>query len=274
MKPSVAYFTAGELASIHHINKRTLHYYDEIGAFSPQLKGENGYRYYGFEQSMELEHVLALRELGMSIEEIKTYTGAPGSQAFCSLAAGKMEEIDRTIARLKQLKTAFKEKRDCLLRCDAIYHGKIELVDLPSQYLLMTPLELHFNTYENLAGRSREIMGHLRDAWSLCSYKKNCGSYLSVEKIRRGSWNSSDGIFTQVDARRKSLYKKPAGLFLRGYCVGDWDQIPAVYEKMLQEADRRPLSLGEYAFESGLNEFAITSEEEYITQIEISCIAS
>lgn len=269
MKPSVAYFTAGELAAIHHINKRTLHYYDEIGVFSPKFKGGNGYRYYGFEQSMELEHVLAFRELGMSIEEIKAYLSKPGPQAFCSLASAKLEEIDRSIARLKQLKTAFKEKRDALLRCDTVYHGMTELVDLPAQYLLLTPLSLQFDTDENLAKQSSDILAHLREAWSLSSYKKNCGSYLSVEKLRKGSRDSYEGVFTQVDVKRKKLYRRPAGRCLRGYCVGDWDQLPEIYKMMLQEAERQSLTPGNYAFESGLNEFAITGEEEYITRIEI-----
>ena len=40
------YFTAGQFARLHQLNKRTLHYYDDIGLFSPAYKGENGYRYY------------------------------------------------------------------------------------------------------------------------------------------------------------------------------------------------------------------------------------
>ena len=61
--------TVGQMARLHDINKRTLHYYDEIGLFSPKLKGENGYRYYTMDQMADLELILAFRELGMSIEE-------------------------------------------------------------------------------------------------------------------------------------------------------------------------------------------------------------
>lgn len=38
--------TISQFAKLHKVNKRTLHYYDEIGLFSPSSKGENGYRYY------------------------------------------------------------------------------------------------------------------------------------------------------------------------------------------------------------------------------------
>ncbi len=49
-------FTIKEFAQLHHLNKRTLHYYDEIQLFSPKIKKANGYRYYTPEQSGELEY--------------------------------------------------------------------------------------------------------------------------------------------------------------------------------------------------------------------------
>lgn len=55
------------------VNKRTLHYYDNIGLFSPCTKRENGYRYYEISQSIDFEYIRMLKELYMSIEEIKLY---------------------------------------------------------------------------------------------------------------------------------------------------------------------------------------------------------
>lgn len=271
MKNTFAYFTAGEFAKIHNLNKRTLHYYDEIGIFSPKYKGENGYRYYSFEQSIELENILALRELGMSIDEIKTYVQKPNSKDFCNIAFAKMEEIDKTIIRLKQLKKELKQKSETLMLCDEIYHGKIDLAYLPKQYLFLTKLSINFDTHENFLKQSSDILEHLREAWSFSSYRRNCGSYISIEKIKNGNFDIYDGIYTQVDAKRKNLYIKPQGQYLRGFCVGDWDNIPDVYEKMLDFAESQNLHLRGYAFESGLNEFAISNENEYITQIEILC---
>lgn len=63
--------SAGQFTSLHNINKRTLHYYDDIGLFSPSYKEKNGYRYYTYLQSPTLEMILTLRELGMSIKDIQ-----------------------------------------------------------------------------------------------------------------------------------------------------------------------------------------------------------
>lgn len=44
MKKSTKLLTTAEFAKLHEVNKRTLHYYDSIGLFSPAQKGENQYR--------------------------------------------------------------------------------------------------------------------------------------------------------------------------------------------------------------------------------------
>ena len=65
--------TTAQFAKLHEVNKRTLHYYDEIGLFRPLTKAENGYRYYDISQSIDFEYIRMLKELNMSIEEIETY---------------------------------------------------------------------------------------------------------------------------------------------------------------------------------------------------------
>ncbi|MGL5675301.1 MAG: MerR family transcriptional regulator [Cellulosilyticaceae bacterium] len=272
MKDNFAYFTTNEFAKLHHLNKRTLHYYDEIGLFSPKHKGDNGYRYYTFEQSMELENILALRELGMSILEIKDYTQNPNPSDFLKLAHQKIEEIDTTIAKLKKLKAVFVEKQDMLHLCSASYDTKIEMVDLKDEYLLLTPLPLHFQSEDALIQNTRPIMEHLRTAWEFCTYKKSCGSFISLDKVQAGEFAAYDGIFTVMDTKNKTLYRKPKGTYLRGFCLGDWDKIPDLYQKMFAFAEQHGLQLTDYAFERGLNEFMISKMEDYITQIEIRCI--
>ncbi len=64
------YFSSGEFARLTGVNKRTLHYYNDIGLFKPQLIGENGYHYYSGMQFAQLELILILRRVGLSIEEI------------------------------------------------------------------------------------------------------------------------------------------------------------------------------------------------------------
>ncbi len=66
--------TIGQFAALHGINKKTLMWYDEIGLFRPAaINSENGYRCYSYHQSSILETILLLRELDVSIGEIKGF---------------------------------------------------------------------------------------------------------------------------------------------------------------------------------------------------------
>lgn len=104
--------TTAQFAKLHGLNKRALHYYDEIGLFSPAFKGENGYRYYDYRQSMEFEYIRMLKDLHMSIEEIKEYESNPSSAGFLKIADTKLTEIEKEIQRLQMTAILYREERN------------------------------------------------------------------------------------------------------------------------------------------------------------------
>ena len=64
------YFTAGELAAIFNISKQSLLYYDKVNLLSPYIVSENGYRNYSIQQFLDLEIIVNLRALDISIANI------------------------------------------------------------------------------------------------------------------------------------------------------------------------------------------------------------
>lgn len=264
MKELPVRLTIAQFAALHKLNKRTLHYYDEIGLFSPKAKGENGYRYYELSQSVELETILMLKELNLSIEEIRNYVKAPGSKEFVDLADAKLEELDREINRLRNTRRILNRKRQQLLLCGTVQDGEIAIVQSPMEYLLVS------------ADLCREwdveiLMKHLRQAWDMEQYKVGCGSYISLEKVEKGCFEEYDGIFSPVQRGREDMncMVRPAGRYLCGYVKGDWGKIPGFYRKMLEFARDSNLKLTGFSYELGLNEFAAADFNEYMTQIMI-----
>src|SRR4029453_17104391 len=67
-------FTVGEFSRLAQVFKRLLRYYDEIGLLKP-IKNEQfpgyRYRYYRAEQLPALNRILALKELGLSLDQIQ-----------------------------------------------------------------------------------------------------------------------------------------------------------------------------------------------------------
>ena len=136
MKRETIRLTTAQFAKLHNVNKRTLHYYDYIGLFSPCHKGENGYRYYDYSQSIDFEYIRMLKEINLSIEEIKTFIHSFDEQRFLDTVSGKQKEIDMEIRKLKAVKSVLNQKKEHLLLCQQIIDMRIEVADLKEEYFV------------------------------------------------------------------------------------------------------------------------------------------
>ena len=61
----------GDFSKLSRVSVKTLRYYDEMGLLKPvEVDRFTGYRYYEFNQLPRLHRILALKDLGFSLEEI------------------------------------------------------------------------------------------------------------------------------------------------------------------------------------------------------------
>src|SRR5215467_750195 len=64
-------FRIGEFAQIAQVSGRQLRFYDQLGLLQPaHIDPQSGYRYYSIRQLPRLNSILALKELGLSLEQI------------------------------------------------------------------------------------------------------------------------------------------------------------------------------------------------------------
>lgn len=111
-------FKIGEFSKIAQVAVSQLRYYDEIGLLQPAKIDEwTGYRYYSAQQLPRLNRILALKELGMSLDQISRMLGdrvsAEEIRGMFSLKKAQAEQAvrDELIrlrsieARLQQIET-------------------------------------------------------------------------------------------------------------------------------------------------------------------------
>jgi DNA-binding transcriptional MerR regulator len=84
----------GELARRTGLTVRTLHHYDEIGLLRPSRHTGAGYRLYTARDIARLQQVVSLRQIGLSLEEIRDCLDRPGFSP--------LEVIDLHLARLRE----------------------------------------------------------------------------------------------------------------------------------------------------------------------------
>ena len=65
-------FDTGKFSRMARVSKRTLRYYDSIDLFKPiKVDSETGIRYYSAEQFADLNRIISLKELGLTLDQIR-----------------------------------------------------------------------------------------------------------------------------------------------------------------------------------------------------------
>lgn len=93
-------FKIGDFAIIAQIPSSQLRYYDEIDLFKPKhIDTQNGYRYYQIEQLADLNRIVALKNLGLSLDEVRHMLNNHVSNSdIRQLLELKKEEIEKRLA--------------------------------------------------------------------------------------------------------------------------------------------------------------------------------
>jgi len=101
--------TVKEISKLTGISARTLHYYDEIGLFTPTEKSEAGYRLYDDKALEKLQQILFFREFDIPLKEIKAIIENPNFdrnqilQMQKEMLTAKKERIEKLIISIDDI---------------------------------------------------------------------------------------------------------------------------------------------------------------------------
>jgi DNA-binding transcriptional MerR regulator len=93
-------FRIGEFSRIARVSGRLLRYYDSIGLLSPgRVDPATGYRYYTADQLGALNRILALKDLGLSLDEVaQLLKGEVSAEEIRGMLTLKKVELERTLS--------------------------------------------------------------------------------------------------------------------------------------------------------------------------------
>lgn len=105
---------AGELAAACGVSTDTLRHYERVGVLARPRRTQAGYRQYPADAVMRVRMVRRALALGFSLAElsrifrVRERGGAPCREVR-AMAAGKLEEIERQIEELRELRDYWRE---------------------------------------------------------------------------------------------------------------------------------------------------------------------
>ncbi len=260
------YFTTGEFAKLCGVKKDTLFHYDDIGLFSPAAVKENGYRYYSYRQFDTFSLISALREIGMSLKEIKKYLDRRSPQNLLSLLEEQSSAVDKKMEKLSAIKKLI----------DRTYKDTLFTIQINADSITVQHFKPSYGILSNDSSLAQATHSDFMESYvhfcqqNQLSITDNVGIILSSENIQNGQYNHISYLFMQSGSKKKPgqcLIRK-AGNYLVAYHKGSYDTTFQTYKKILRYCETHGIPLGDYFYEEYLlYEMAVKDEKDYLTRI-------
>src|SRR6056297_2951779 len=99
----------GEIANLFDVSTRTVRYYEEVGLLISHRDPDSQYRYYDERSSERLKKILVLRELGLSLNDIKIILEQPSTPIVSEILLAHLLKVQDEIKRQQMLEKALKQ---------------------------------------------------------------------------------------------------------------------------------------------------------------------
>lgn len=259
-------YRIGLFAQINHITVKTLRFYEEQGILLPaKTDEETGYRYYTMGQMDTLHRILALKEAGFTIEDIKRLETAEDKEA---LLRRKKNEI---LAKIAQLTLQLSKMEGYMSEGVASISFPVMIKRLPPVKCAI--MESTINSYDELFTLMPQMGEYMYECGCECAVPEYCFTAYLDDGFKE------DNIRIQT-CQAISAHKKDSDKLMfkvlpetDAACVfhrGSYSSLPETYAAVL-----RYVETNNYEICGNIRENYIDgiwnkdSEEEWLTEIQV-----
>ncbi len=257
----------GEMARFNRVSISTLRLYDKVGILKPcHTDPETNYRYYSIHQKARLDMIQYMKELGMSLGEIREILEKGDIQLIESTLISKKRQVKEEIAqmelRLGAISRAiesverFRKAPDC---------GMITVEYIPHRTIYVMHTDINFydhdiSVYEEILEELKEnIIGQGLPQVYYC----NAGTILPLKNFLKGEMVSHE-IFLFVDEafpEHQAVHRVDSGMYACIYLDRFDDEQEYAARLLAYCKEHRYVVCGDYLCEV-LTEFNVFDSEK------------
>lgn len=257
-----SYMPIKEFSRLTGIKRENLRYYDQIGLLSPEFRGENDYRYYTRSQLTTAYLIISLREIGISIDEIKKYIDIRTPEQMFSLFSAQKKHILTEIKKLKrilEIMQLYVDMAEDAIKYEEnsinIEYKKKEPIFLGPR-LSSDPLDDSAISFYNFAAENGIDVGY------------PLGAIINTESIESGEPLLVMHYYFKMKNDQNSY--KPEGKYAVFYGRCAYGESDDLYEKLFTFIKENNLRICSNAYEEyPLNELTTKDENQYCVKIEV-----
>lgn len=266
-------FTVGEIAKLSGLSKQTLIYYDKIDLFKPKIiDSNNGYRYYTASQIEVLDSILILKEIGLSLNEIKEFMQSRNSDNAVSLFKKQQLDIKNKIKQLSLIEKRLDYKLRTLNEFESIDEN-VQFFNLEkTEYLAIEPVASPHDLLAADIALKRLLSKATRNNYP---YYYQLGAMVAKENLRSRRYICFDYAFLplQVIPEKGVYHKKTKGIYARIYHQGPYKDITCTYDQLLETIQKEGYQMDSHSYEYYIIDSLTTKRtEDYITEIQVKVV--
>lgn len=262
-------FLIGELSKIFNISTDTLRYYDKINLIKPEHDENNDYRYYSIRNFFKLSRILFLKNLDISLGEIKKYMGNKNTNNLLSLLKKKEEEIDIKMNKLVNLKKKIQTKLELLENIEGEL-DQIIVKKIPQRigaFIDMNNVESDYEIKQTLK-RNEEYLKI--SSWFI---EGQIYTSLSKENMEKGILNKFRYFIeiVPIDSEFcKQLTVIPENEYVCVAFLGPYRDMGKHYQLLMRWIEENEYQIAGDSIEKNIVDYDFSdSENEYISEIQI-----
>lgn len=274
----------GEFAKISGVSKQTLIFYEKEGILTASYRDEKNYRYYALEQLEKIDRIVALREIGVSISEIRGYEEKKTPQNYIDMLESEEDRIESEIQKLKTMKAKIRDKIEATKK-GIILKDKTDphIEEQEAEYLLTYSLEdegkagckEEMPAFKGLGDdlitdRIVEFIKYIRQKDIKSGY--SIGGIIDGKCLAEKRFDRLSHLFirTKKKIRVKNFREKAKGTYATIIHRGPYCKTCEAYDRLFQFIDEKGLeTVADSYEESLLDMFNVEEEDEYVTKISI-----
>lgn len=259
-------YRIGVFSQMNKVTIKTLRHYDDIGLLKPhKIDESNGYRYYTSKQLPQLHQILALKEIGFTLDEIQLVINGVSEEKLLmkkkSELLCEMAELGKKIASIESYLT-----RDTL---NSDYH--VITKSLPEVIIASTRLQM--SGYQELFYKMPEMGLEMEKAGCECAEPTYCFTIYHDEGYREADIDAQ--LCEAVTERKADTDQVQFSVLPKvdlAACVlhkGPYDKLPLAYRAIvcfIEESGYEIIGHQRESYIDGV--WNKDSDEEWLTEIQ------
>lgn len=268
-------FTIGELSKLFNISTTALRYYDEIDLFKPNyINKENNYRYYTVEQFEYLNTIIYLKNLGVSLKEIKETIENANIQGLISLFEKQKQITAKKIEDLNSINKKLENRINNLNNAlNFEYLNQIKEIYFEDRLVIV--LENRMKTLHDFEISIRKLENSLKLDKSSSFFCGQVGFSVSKERLLNRDINSEeyDSVFKLIEeniGEQNILTLLPKGTYVCIKYNGVHKDAPKYYNLLLDYIEKNNYEILDDSVEiQHIDPNLTNNEKEYVNEIQI-----